>query len=99
MGEQLHRILNVTIAYPKGTSSFWAFLCGRVEEIKVRVEALPIHKDLLGDYFLDKEFSERFQQWLNELWAEKDKCLEVLLMTQPARPEDAQPGESLKAFS
>ena len=98
MGEQLHRILNVTIAYPQGQSSFWAFLCGRVGEIKVNVESLPIHKELLGDYFLDKEFSEKFQKWLNVLWAEKDKCFEALLASQPAFPEAVQSGEHIKAF-
>jgi 1-acyl-sn-glycerol-3-phosphate acyltransferase len=79
MGEQLHSILDVTIAYPEGAKSFWAFLCGEVSEIKVRVESLPIDKEVSGDYFQDREFRKRFRDWLNALWAEKDKTLAALL--------------------
>jgi hypothetical protein len=79
MGEQLDSILDVTIAYPEGAEGFWAFLCGRVTEIKVRVESLPIDEGLSGDYFKDREFRKRFMSWLNALWAEKDKRLAALL--------------------
>ena len=48
MGEQLDSILDVTIAYPEGAEGFWAFLCGRVTEIKVRLESLPINEELSG---------------------------------------------------
>ena len=79
MGEQLHSILDVTIAYPEGAKSFWAFLCGEVSEIKVRVESLPIDEEVSGDYFKDREFRKRFRDWLNALWVKKDKTLAALL--------------------
>ncbi|KPK19925.1 MAG: hypothetical protein AMJ70_08445 [Dehalococcoidia bacterium SG8_51_3] len=79
MGEQLHSILDVTIAYPEGAKSFWAFLCGGVSEIKVRVESLPIDKEVSGDYFQDREFRKKFRNWLNALWAKKDKTIAALL--------------------
>ena len=37
MGDQLHKLVDVTIAYPDGIPSYWDFMCGRVKEIKVRV--------------------------------------------------------------
>jgi 1-acyl-sn-glycerol-3-phosphate acyltransferase len=79
MGEQLNHILNVTIAYPKGARGFWAFLCGKSCEVKVTVETLPIHKSLLGDYFASNAYRDQFQEWLNSLWAEKDRDLTRLL--------------------
>jgi 1-acyl-sn-glycerol-3-phosphate acyltransferase len=79
MGKQLHSILDVTIVYPQGAQNFWAFLCGKINEIRVRVESLPIDDDLLGDYFHDREFRRRFMIRLNELWAEKDHRMEALL--------------------
>ena len=79
MGEQLHSILDVTIAYPEGAKSFWAFLCGEVSEIKVKVESLPIDEEVSGDYFKDREFRKRFRDWLNALWVKKDKTLAALL--------------------
>ena len=83
MGEQLHRILDVTIVYPQGTNSFWAFLCGKVSEIKVRVQSFPIHKEIIGDYSQDMEFRELFQDWLNTFWAEKDRCINTLCSINP----------------
>jgi 1-acyl-sn-glycerol-3-phosphate acyltransferase len=75
MGSYFNAILNVTIAYPQGNNSFWAFACGRITEIIVRVELLPLKEDLLGDYSEDKEFRELFQSWINSLWADKDRLL------------------------
>lgn len=77
MGDQFHRILNVTIVYPEEIHTFWQFLCGKVNEIRVHVESMPITKEILGDYE-DDEFRKRFQDWLNALWQEKDNCFEAL---------------------
>jgi 1-acyl-sn-glycerol-3-phosphate acyltransferase len=79
MGEQLHSILDVTIAYPQGAKSFWAFLCGEVGDIKVRVESLPVDKELSADYFQNRESRHQFRNWLNTLWAGKDRRMENLL--------------------
>lgn len=82
MGQQMERVLNVTISYPQGVKGFWGFLCGRVEQVRVRVESIPIGPELLGDYFKDPEYKERFQEWLNGIWADKDNCLECLANIQ-----------------
>jgi 1-acyl-sn-glycerol-3-phosphate acyltransferase len=79
MGKQIHSILDVTIAYPHGARSFWAFLCGKVPEIRVRVQSIPVNSELLGDYFHDRKFRKQFMLWLNALWAEKDDRMEMLL--------------------
>ncbi len=78
LGEYLTAILNVTIAYPEGRRSFWDFLCGRVKKIIVRIETLPVTKEMLGDYINDPSYRDVFQNWLNNLWAEKDLLLESL---------------------
>ena len=77
--KQLHKLVDVTIAYPGGVPSYWDFMCGRVKEIKVRVRFLPIERNLVGDYFNDPEFQQEFQQWLNGIWREKDQTLDKLL--------------------
>jgi len=79
MGEQLHSILNVSIAYPKGVRGFWGFCCGEIKEVRVRVKELPLKKDLIGDYADDDEFKKQFQNWINDIWIEKDKQLETML--------------------
>lgn len=79
MGEQIHSVLDVTIAYPQGEKSFWSFLCGNIPEIKVIVNTLPIKGELLGDYINDPDHKQRFQAWLNQLWKEKDQRIERML--------------------
>ena len=73
MGEQIHRILDVTIVYPGNRRSFWAFLCGNIREVKVKVRSLPVTTELIGDYANDNRFRQYLQLWLNDLWAEKDR--------------------------
>jgi len=79
MGEQIKCILDVTIAYPDGAKSLWPFLCGAVGEVRVSVKSLPIHEEILGDYYEDERFREQFQVWTNTLWDEKDKEVDELL--------------------
>lgn len=81
MGDQLNAILDVTIVYPQKAKSFWAFVCGEVDEIKVRVRSVPVTKDLLGDYAMDKSYREQFQIWLNTLWSEKDRRIQEMLVS------------------
>jgi len=79
MGEQLHRILDVTIVYPEPTHSFWDFLCGRVTDVRIHVRSLPVTGDLLGNYEDDKDYRIRFQAWLNSIWEEKDRRITAML--------------------
>lgn len=79
MGDQLHRLLDVTIVYPQGAGGFWDFLCGRVTDIRVHVQSLAIGPEILGDYENDSEYRVRFQQWLNALWQAKDARITAML--------------------
>ncbi|MEG3183129.1 acyltransferase [Novilysobacter erysipheiresistens] len=80
MGEGLHAILDVTIAYPGGRPSMMDLLADRVPDIHVHVRQRPIPDELLhGDYQSDRAFRVRFQQWMNGLWREKDADVARLL--------------------
>lgn len=79
MGDYLHKIVDVTIAYPRGVESMWEFFCSRESEINIRVRVLPIEEKLIGDYFENEKFRDDFQEWLNSFWAEKDKALKKIL--------------------
>jgi 1-acyl-sn-glycerol-3-phosphate acyltransferase len=79
MGSQLRSILDVTIVYPEGVQSIWTFLCSKSMTVKVRIKQLPVTEGLIGDYLVDREFRQRFNNWLNNLWAEKDQLIETLL--------------------
>ncbi len=76
MGEQFHRLLDVTIVYPEGVHGFWGFLCGEVRKVVVHIRDLPIAAELIGDYFNDDAFKKAFQDWLNALWHTKDQLID-----------------------
>ncbi|RPH52253.1 MAG: acyltransferase [Desulfobacteraceae bacterium] len=79
MGEQLHKIVNVTIVYPNGAKSFWDFLCGKIGEIKIMVETLPVNREIIGDYVNNEEFRNNFQKWINSVWERKDMQINAML--------------------
>lgn len=82
MGRQIRSILNVTIAYPGGVPGMWDFLCSTISRVTVRVEQIPVRERLLGDYFSDREYRRTFNQWLNDLWREKDDLMGTLLVSK-----------------
>ncbi|MDX1537139.1 acyltransferase [Arsukibacterium sp.] len=77
MGNQLHKMLDVTIYYPQGIPSFWDYISGKVRDITVNINVLPITSDLIGDYN-DPIYRQHFQQWVNQLWQQKDQELAAL---------------------
>lgn len=79
MGKQLHTLLNITLHYPGSRFGFWDLLCGRINRIVVRIEALPIPEELRGrNYQEDDAYRLQVQQWVGELWREKDALLQDL---------------------
>lgn len=78
MGHQLHSILNVTIKYPQHDLNFWNFLCGRINEVDVFIEKIPVTDDLIGDYVSDPVYQKNFQTWLNGIWLKKDKLFDEM---------------------
>ena len=91
MGEGLHAILDVSIAYPAGRPSLVDLLADRVPEVRVQVRQRPIPTESVGgDYQGDREFRVRFQQWMNGLWREKDEDLAALLGATSAAPGDGR---------
>ena len=91
MGEGLHAILDVTIAYPGGRPSLVDLLADRVPEVRVQVRQRPIPLELAGgDYQNDREFRVRFQQWMNGLWLDKDDDLAAMLADGAAAPSHRQ---------
>ncbi len=76
LGEKFHRLLDVTIVYPDVEPSFWALLSGRIREIVVQVRQLEIPAALMsGSYLDDPEYRKLFQDWVTDIWREKDAAI------------------------
>lgn len=82
MGEMIHSILDVTIVYPKGVRTFWDYLCGKVDEIRVHVRQIPVTRDLIGDYTDNASYRKYIQEWVNMLWQQKDRRIDEMLLWQ-----------------
>jgi len=83
MGENIDRIVDVTIAYPGWQSRRPGLidLCAnRIAEIRVAIRELEVPESVRGlDYQNNPEHRERFQHWVNELWADKERRMQRLL--------------------
>lgn len=76
MGDQFKSLLDVTIYYPQGIPTFMDFLQGKVEQCQVVVREVDIPSELRqGDYGEDEQYRLDFQQWVQDLWQEKDQLL------------------------
>ena len=79
MGEQLQQLVNVTLLYPQGIPTLWSLMCGKVRQVTMHVDILPIPREFVGrDYSNDEAYRNAFQAWINELWQQKDLQLDKL---------------------
>ncbi|MGV8057698.1 MAG: acyltransferase [Smithellaceae bacterium] len=80
LGDKFHSLLNLTIIYPDGVPTFWEFLCGKVKRVIVRIGQVEVPQHLLhGDYEGDETYRAAFQQWVQQLWQEKDLQIQALI--------------------
>jgi len=75
MGEQLHKVVDVTIYYPQRIPTFWHFLSGRIKDVYMHIDVHDITQDLIGDYANDKEYKKRVHSWVNSVWQAKQATL------------------------
>lgn len=85
MGEQIHKLVDVTIYYPEGVPSYWDYLTGKVTQVNVHIRVSEIGKEMRGDYVNDREFKIAFQEQLNQIWLTKDNVLSQF--ANQAKPE------------
>lgn len=80
MGDRFRSYLDVTIVYPEGVPSFWDLLCGRLRSVVVHVRELAIPEGLVqGNYSNDAGSRRALQSWVQEIWREKDACIDKAL--------------------
>lgn len=77
MSGHLRTLLDVTIIYPRSAPrTLLAFLGGAIGDVQVIVRQHEIPEwASQGDYENDPAFRQKFQQWVADLWADKDALL------------------------
>ena len=86
MGDKFQALLDITIVYPDGIPTFTRFMQGRMRRVVVRMHSLPIpHEFINGDYAQDPAYRERFSQWVQQIWRDKDAQISALLNQYAAK--------------
>ena len=71
-------LLDFTIRYKSDSRGFWDFLCGKMSEVDIKVRKIDIPDSFLGkDYSNQPEFRQELKDWLNNVWDEKNKFLNL----------------------
>ena len=75
MGELFDGVLDITLVYPPGVEpSFLNYSLGRVRKVVVRARVLPVPAEFLGgDLRNNPQLRQRFRDWINQLWRDKDR--------------------------
>ncbi len=85
MGKNIDRLVDVTIVYPHGRGELVDLFADRIPEVRMHIRLLSIPERFRGgDYAGDEDYRAEFQQWLNELWRQKDATIDRLLEAKPA---------------
>ncbi|MBV6750987.1 acyltransferase [Pseudomonas chlororaphis] len=80
MGGQLDAILDVTVVYPQERiPGFWDLISGNLPKVIIDFQTRELTADLWqGDYENDPLFRQQIQDWVNQLWSEKDQRIAAL---------------------
>ncbi|MEQ1368560.1 acyltransferase [Acinetobacter schindleri] len=79
LGDRIDAFVDMTIIYPDGIPGYGEFWLGEVPRIAVDLRKIDIPDWVLGgNYEEDAEYRERFQQWVHQIWTEKDQLIEKM---------------------
>jgi 1-acyl-sn-glycerol-3-phosphate acyltransferase len=79
MGNEITKILDVTIDYPNHHSpSFWDLMTGKLNKIVVTADLIEIPNGMQASYIESSQQRRRVQKWVNQLWLEKDERLDKI---------------------
>ena len=79
LGDKIKGVLNVTIVYPEAFPSFWDFLCGVINEVRIHIELIEPQEIPYQNYYQDDVARTRFQAWVNTLWQQNDETISEIL--------------------
>lgn len=76
LGQKIDALVDMTIVYPDGVPEYTEFWLGEVPRIAVHLRKIDLPDWILsGNYEDDPIYRERFQQWVDQLWREKDELI------------------------
>lgn len=77
----IHTLIDVTIYYPQKNISFADLVMGKIKKIIVHIKIREIPMEIFGNYVEDEKTRKAAQNYVNQLWHEKDLLIEKLKLT------------------
>ena len=75
----INTLVDYTVVYKSKKRDAWSFLKGDMKHVKVLVTKYKIPDNLKNkNYANDKDYRDEFKNWIEDIWAEKDKKIEEL---------------------
>ena len=75
----INTLVDYTVVYKSKKRDAWSFLKGDMKHVKVLVTKYKIPDNLKNrNYAKDKDYRDEFKNWIEAIWAEKDKKIEEL---------------------
>ncbi|MFW2174725.1 acyltransferase [Acinetobacter guillouiae] len=79
LGDKIDALVDMTIVYPDSAPGYGEFWLGEVPRIAVNMRKIEIPEWVLGGNYEDNaEYRERFQNWVDDLWTEKDQLISTI---------------------
>ena len=75
----INTLVDYTVVYKSKKRDAWSFAKGDMKHVKVLVTRYKIPDNLKNrNYANDKDYRDEFKNWIESIWAEKDKKIEEL---------------------
>lgn len=79
LGDKIDALVDMTIVYPDGVPGYGEFWLGEVPRIAVDLRKIEIPDWVAGGHYEDDaDYRARFQQWVAQIWTEKDQLIEQM---------------------
>ena len=79
LADQLDAMYDVTLVYPHAEATMWEFASNQIPRITIRARRIEIPEEFLNDAITHPSPTrERFKEWIEGIWREKDALMESL---------------------
>ena len=75
----INTLVDYSLVYESSKRDAWSFLTGEMKNVKILVKKYDIPEYLKEkNYSADDQYRENFKDWIEDIWAQKDKDIENL---------------------
>lgn len=74
LNDKLHYVVDVTIEYPDGVPTFWAFMKGECRTVRMLIQCRAMPPEIVEMNAL-ADIRRALNPWVNTIWQEKDERL------------------------